>query len=248
MTLFESPFVDSGLSETENNALRASSLLVVPTPPTDIQPLEGLQGTNLTKANLTQWASYVQDVASGMWRPPHAAMECPKWVRLEIRESHWGWLLPPLLWPGQHLWMCRGNSSGPSQLGSMTLWTLPQPSCASMASSMMTTASTSMRGVSPTMGPPPGFPTIGVPEPMDVSPGYNMLAHARVGRGLQPQSMLGSAGPWAPGAIGLCQPQPSAPPSTSCCLRRSRGTSGHPVPASRTPTLAGEVCLSHHQG
>ena len=77
MTLFESPFVDSGLSEMENNALKVSSLLAVPPPPPDMQPLEGLQGTNLTKANLTQWASYVQDVASGMQRPPHAAMDCP---------------------------------------------------------------------------------------------------------------------------------------------------------------------------
>ena len=59
MTLFESPFVGSGLSEAENNALRVSSLLAVPPPPPDMQPLEGLQGTNLTKANLTQWASNV---------------------------------------------------------------------------------------------------------------------------------------------------------------------------------------------
>ena len=78
MTLFESPFVGSDLSEAENNALRASSLLGVPPPPPDMRPLEGLQGTNLTKANLTQWASDVQDVASGMWKPPHAARECPK--------------------------------------------------------------------------------------------------------------------------------------------------------------------------
>ena len=77
VTLFKFPFVDSGLSEMENNALRASSLLVVPPPPPEVQPLEGLQGTNLPEANLTQWASYVQDVASGMWRPPHAATDCP---------------------------------------------------------------------------------------------------------------------------------------------------------------------------
>ena len=65
VTLFKSPFVDSSLSE-ENDALRASSLLVVPPPPPEVQPLEGLQGTNLLEANLTQWASYVQDVASGI--------------------------------------------------------------------------------------------------------------------------------------------------------------------------------------
>ena len=77
MTLFESQLVDSSLSEMENNALRASFFLAVPPPPPDVQPLEGLQGTNLTEANLTQWASYVQDVASGMQRPPRAAMDCP---------------------------------------------------------------------------------------------------------------------------------------------------------------------------
>ena len=63
MTLFESPFEGSDLSEAENNALRVTSLLVVPPPPPDVRPLEGLQGTNLTEANLTQWASDVQDVA-----------------------------------------------------------------------------------------------------------------------------------------------------------------------------------------
>ena len=66
VTIFESPFVDSGLSERENNALRVSSLLAVPPPPPEVQPPEGLQGIDLPEANLTQWASYVQDVASWM--------------------------------------------------------------------------------------------------------------------------------------------------------------------------------------
>ena len=73
---------------------------------------------------------------------------------------------------------------------------------------MTTTASTSMRGVLPTVGPPPGFPAKGAPSPMDVSPApqsYNLLAQAGVGRVPQPQSTLGSARPWAPGTIGLCQ-------------------------------------------
>ena len=34
------------------------------------------------------------------------------------------------------------------------------------------------------------------------------------------------------------------PPSTGCCLRKSRGTSSHPIPAGGTPTLAGEVCIT----
>ena len=77
VTLFESPFVDSSLSERENNALRASSLLVVPPPPPEMQPLEGLQGVDLPEANLTQWTSYVQDVAFGMRKPPCEATSCP---------------------------------------------------------------------------------------------------------------------------------------------------------------------------
>ena len=74
VTLFESPFVDSSLSERENNALRASSLLAVPPPPPEVQPLEGLQRTNLPEANLT---SVPQDVALGMRRPPCVATDCP---------------------------------------------------------------------------------------------------------------------------------------------------------------------------
>ena len=77
VTLFESPFVDSSLSERENNALRASSLLAVPPPPPELLPLEGLQGVDLPKANLTQWASCVQDVALGMQKPPRVATSCP---------------------------------------------------------------------------------------------------------------------------------------------------------------------------
>ena len=77
-----------------------------------------------------------------------------------------------------------------------------------MASSMITTASTSMRGVSSTAGPPPGFPARGTPSLMDVSlasQSYNLLAQAGVGRGLWPQPTPGSAKPWAPGATSLCQ-------------------------------------------
>ena len=175
-----------------------------------MQPLEGLQGTNLTEANLTQWASYVQDVASGMWRPPCAAMDCPKWDIAGVLHR-----LENLTRVG----FCRlcytlGNTCGcvgathqaPHGYGSMALWTPPKPSYASMASSMMTTTSTSMRGVSPTMGPPPDFPAIGVPTLMDVSLGYNPLVHAGVGQGLRPQSVPGSAEPWAPGVVGLHQP------------------------------------------
>ena len=209
VTLFESPFVDSNLSEKENNALRVSSLLAVPPPSPEVHPLEGLQGTNLPKVNLTQWASYVQDVALGMWRPPRAATECPNQDiagvlhRLENLTRVGFCCLCYAL--GSNCECSRATNQAPHGCRSMALWTPPTPSYASMASSTMTTTSTSMRGVSPTAGPPPGFPAMGAPAPMDVSPSYNPLAHAGVGRGLQPQSAPGSTRPQGPGAVDLHQ-------------------------------------------
>ena len=212
VTLFESPFIDSGLSERENNALRASSLLAVPPQPPEVQPLEGLQGIDLPEANLTQWASYVQDVASGMQKPPRAATGCPSKDMTGILHK-----LENLTGIGFcHLCYtlgdgCRCSKAAPQAPLSYrdpALWVLPQLSYASMASSMITTASTSMRGVSSMAGPPPGFPARGTPSLMDVLPAsqsYNLLIQAGVGRGCQLQPMLGSARPWAPGATSSCQ-------------------------------------------
>ena len=143
-----------------------------------------------------------------MRRPPHAARDCPN-------QDIAGFLhrLENLTRVGFcHLCYALGNNCGctgatyqaPRNYRSMALWTLPKPSYASMASSTMTTTSTCR--ISPTTGPPPGFPAIGAPTLMDVSLSYNPLAHAGVGRGLQPQSTPGSARPQVPGAIGLCQP------------------------------------------
>ena len=211
VTLFESPFVDSSPSERENNALRASSLLAMPPPPPEVQPLEGLQGIDLPKANLTQWASYMQDVASGMRKPPHAATSCPSqdMAVLHRLENLTGVGFCRLCYAlGGNCRCSKATPQAPLSYSDQALWVPPQPSYASMASSTITTASTSMRGVLPIAGPPPGFPARGVPLPMDVSPapkGYNLLAQAGVGRGLRPQPMLGSAVPWAPGAISLCQ-------------------------------------------
>ena len=212
VTLFESPFVDSSLSERENNALRASSLLAVPPPSPEVRPLEGLQGVDLPKANLTQWASYVQDVASGMRKPPRTATSCPSQDmagvlhRLEnltgVGFCHLCYAL------GGNCRCSKVSPQAPLGYSDQALWVLHQPSYASMASSTITTASTSMRGVSPTAGPPPGFPARGAPSLMDVSlapKSYNLLAQAGVGRGLRPQSTPGSARPRAPGTVSLCQ-------------------------------------------
>ena len=193
VTLFESPFIDSSLSERENNALRASSLLAVPPPPPEVWPLERLQGVDLPETNLTQWAPYVQDVASGMQKPPHAATSCPSqdmagvFHRLENLTGVSFWHLCYAL--GGNCRCSKATPQAPLSYGDQALWVPPQSSYASMASSMITTTSTSMRGVSPTVGPPPGFPARGVPSPMDVSPApqrYNLLAQAGVGRGLWP--------------------------------------------------------------
>ena len=153
-----------------------------------------------------------------------------------------------------HLCYALGNSCGcqgatyqaPRSYKSMALWTPSQPSYASMASSTMTTASTSIRGVSPAVGPTAGFPTIGAPALMDVSLGYNLLAHARVGRGLRPQSMPGSARPQVPCPIGLHQQQPSAPHQLAAASG-GQETSSHSIPAGSAPASAGKVCPSCHQ-
>ena len=204
--------MDSSLSERENNALRASSLYAVPPPPPEVLSLEGLQGVDLPEANLAQWASYVQDVASGMRKPPHAATSCPSQDMagvLHRLENLTGDGICCLCYAlGGNCRCSKATPQAPLGYGGQALWVLPQPSYASMASSTTTTTSTSMRSVSPTAGPPPGFPARGAPSPMDVSlapQSYNLLAQARVGRGLRPQSVLGSARPWAPGTVGLCQ-------------------------------------------
>ena len=212
ITLFKSPFVDSSLSERENNALRASSLLAVPPPPPEVLPLEGIQGVNLPEANLTQWASYVQDVASGMQIPPHVATDCPTQDMaglLHRLENLTGVGFCCLCYAlGSNCGCSRATHQAPHIYGDQALWVPPQPSYASMALSMITTTSTSLRGVSPTVGPPSGFPARGSPSPMDVSPvqkSYNLLAQAGVGRGLRLQSAAGSTRPRTPGTIGLCQ-------------------------------------------
>ena len=212
VTLFESPFVGSALSESENNALRASSLFAVPPPPPEVQPLEGLQGIDLPEANLTQWASYMQDVASWIWKPPHAATSCPNkdiagiFYKLEnlsgVGFCHLCYAL------GGSCRCSKAAPHAPLSYRDLALWVLPQPSYASMASPMITTASTSMRGVSPMVGPPPGFPARGMPSVVDVplaSQSHNLLAQAGVGRGHRPHPTLGSARPQAPGTLSLHQ-------------------------------------------
>ena len=78
VTLFEAPFEASVLNDHENNALRAGSLVAVPPLPPGSQPLAGSTTVELLGNSLTQWASHVQDVASGMRLPPEVAVSCPQ--------------------------------------------------------------------------------------------------------------------------------------------------------------------------
>ena len=149
--------------------------------------------------------------------PPHAATCCPSQDMagvLHKLENLTGVGFCRLCYTlGGSCRCSRAAPQAPPSYRDQALWVLPQPSYASMTSSMITSASTSMRGVSSTAGPPPGFPVRGTPSPMDVSPAsqsYNLLAQAGVGRGLWPQPMPGLARPLAPGATSLHQEWPSA--------------------------------------
>ena len=53
VTLFEAPFQASVLNDSENNALRASSLMAIPAPSAGSQPLAGSTTVDLMGNNLT---------------------------------------------------------------------------------------------------------------------------------------------------------------------------------------------------
>ena len=78
VTLFEAPFEASVLSDHENNALWACSLIAVPPPAPGMPSLAGLTTVNLPGSSLTQWATHIQDVTSGMRMPLEVAVNCPQ--------------------------------------------------------------------------------------------------------------------------------------------------------------------------
>ena len=136
VTLFEAPFEASVLSDHENNALRASSLMAVPPPPPGMHFLARLTTVDLTGASLTQWASYVQDIASGMRMPPEVAVNCPQKDIIEVVNRLEA--LTSLKYC--HLCFGIGNkcrcTNVPRQTPSqgLALWTPPTMSYAAMAS------------------------------------------------------------------------------------------------------------------
>ena len=78
VTLFEAPFEASVLSDCENNTLQVSSLMAMPPPAPGTQSLAGLTTVDLPGSSLTQWATHIQDITSGMRMPPEAAVNCPQ--------------------------------------------------------------------------------------------------------------------------------------------------------------------------
>ena len=208
VTLFEAPFQASVLNDSENNALRASSLMAIPPPPPGSQPLAGSTAVDLMGNNLTQWALDVQEVASYMRWPPEAAMRCPLTdmigvlnrleglARVRYCRSCFG------VGPGCQCSAIPRQASGPMA----ALWTPPTLSYSAMVSSTETTASTSMAGVTPPSHLPPREPAI---ELMDTLPPLtmeNLLATAGVGWGHKPQTP-----PQILTAPGLCQTRPKMP-------------------------------------
>ena len=197
--------------------MRASSLLAVPPPPPEVHPLEGIAGVHLPEANLTQWASYVQDVAAGMRKPPRAAASCPSEDIAGILHR-----LECLTRIGFcHLCYALGNGCGCSKTtsqanlsyGDSALWSPPSASYVAMAAVTVTTASTSGGGVPTTIEPPPGFPTLAKTTFTRVASAQqnrSLLTQAGVGRGRGLLATTNTTRPQVLGATDVHQQRPSA--------------------------------------
>ena len=140
--------------------------------------------------SLTQWATHVQDVASGMILPTEAVVNCPQadivGVLNQLEGMTWVRYCRLCFGVGQKCRCSDVPHQAPSQASA--LWTPPMMSYAAMASSTETTTSSSAAGVPPPRYPPPGLPPL---EPMDtlLAPASeNLLATAGVGRGSRGQS------------------------------------------------------------
>ena len=178
--------------------------MAMPPPAPGMPSMVGLTTVNLPGSSLTQWASHVQDVASGMRMPPWVAVNCPQEDIVGVLNQL------ERLTMVKYCHLCFGVgkkcrcTNVPCQTPSQgsALWMPPTMSYTTMASSTETTASSSVGGVPPLRYPPPGL-TPGDPAPMDtlLAPtSENLLATAGVGRGSR-----GLRQPRTPTAPGLHQ-------------------------------------------
>ena len=205
VTLFESAFAKASLGDRENLALRASSLRAIPPPPPEVKSLDGLARVNLHEANLTQWASHVQDVASGMRKPPKAATDCPTedivGILHKLEEMTNITFCQFCFILGGY---CRCHPKVPQ--APTPLWNPLGYSYATMAAVTTTSASTSMVGVPTVADPPPGYSALPLPMDTTLPPkATNLLATVGAGRGKALQTMWATARPPGP-----CQVQPQS--------------------------------------
>ena len=195
MTLFKSAFAKASLGDCENLALRASSLRAIPPPPPEVKSLDGLTRVNLHETNSTQWASHIQDVASGMRKPPKAATDCP--IEDIVGILHKLEKMANITFCQFYFVLggyCRCHPEVPQ--APTPLWNPPGYSYAAMASATTTSASTSMVGVPTVADPPPGYSTLPLPMDMTLPPkATTWLAGVGVGRGKALQTTQATARP-----------------------------------------------------
>ena len=120
----------------------------MPPPAPGTQPLAGLMTVNLLGSSLTQWATHVQDVTSGMIMPPEAATNCPQEDVVAVLNQLERMTLVKYCCLCFRVGKKCGCSSVPCQTPSQAsaLWTPPTMSYAAMASSTKTMASSSAGG------------------------------------------------------------------------------------------------------
>ena len=173
--------------------------MAVPPAPPGSQPLSGSTTVDLLGNSLTQWATHVQDVTSGMILPPEVAVNCPQADIVGVLNRLEGMTQVRYC---RHCFRvgqkCR-CSTIPHQAPGPTsaLWAPPTVSYVAMVSSTKTTASTSVAGVAHPSYPPPGMPPLEAMDTLLAPTTENLLATAGVGRGAKPQSQPGT--PTTPG-------------------------------------------------
>ena len=205
VTLSEASFQASVLSEHESTALWVSSLMAMPPPPPGPTPLAGLTMVDLLGSSLTQWASHVQDVTSGMILPPEVAVNCPQadivgvvnhlenLTRVKYCRFCFG--------VGRK---CRcGNVPHQTPSPASRLWMPPMMSYPAMASSTETMASSSVGGV-----PPLRYPPLGLPPADPATMSYTTMASL-------PEAAAGSS---ASGVPPLRHPAPGPPPGNQVAM------------------------------
>ena len=194
VTLFESAFAKASLGDHENLALRESSLRAIPPPPPEVKPVDGLSRVNLHEANLTQWASHIQDVASGMRKPPKAAIDCPiediVGILHKLEKMTNITFCPFCFILGGY---CRCHPEVPQ--APTPLWNPLGYSYATWAAVTTTSASTSMVGVPTVAVPSPGYPALPLSMDTTLPPKATDLAGVGVGRGKALQTMWATARP-----------------------------------------------------